>query len=624
MAPVTRCDKHYTSGGSDRLETAIANLEAHLPAVYGAIRGAAPRARLVVAGYPRLFPENPEAGICPDKLGAITRDEKLYLNEKQEHLNAALARAANAAGAAYIDVTDAVNGHALACRGDVWINTIHVPPHTSYSFHPNRRGHEHIGLVVKQALDAAPAPSAPTSFRRRMLALATRFRPYLFLDSDEPWRPLDVDRLLAEGWHRVCSSPEESPCPTLSSAAALKRTGLTAGTSRPFLRVNGLTGLDAKLFRSLDRICRRIECAPQRIYYHASQDPDYIYLDYWWYLRFDDSPGGSSGDHQSDWEGVVVAVDRRDLSTFAWVGFAEHKGIWRYLRATLSCDGLEVQGSCGTEDARFGHRVNVFIANGTHAGYPTSCDPKRHTRFRWRGHFCRQVTFVPYVGGITRLHVPEASTDGGLPWTFNERPSALSPLGPWAAWGGFWDPTEHVKSPAAQPRYRDPRRMSDTPCPPDGCDYVAPHGFERACRGWFGLDSMATACDAEVVGSGAGGAGLLRISRGVIDLGSALVPALENIGGQDVPGLAQLLGAPLREGEVLSLTGTAGPDTELYVRAIADETLYEARFADLGLEAGGHITVSWRSSGAGLPQLVLTQADGSSALARALIPYRPS
>ena len=621
LVPGDRCDRHYTSGGPDRLEISLANLEARLPAVYGTIRGAAPRARLVVAGYPRLFPLDPRSKSCTT-LGGISRPEQLYLNEKQRHLNAAIERAANAAGAAYVDVTDAVAGHEVACGGERWINGLHAPLHLEYSFHPNKRGHEHIGLIAQRLFAAAPEPPPATTFRRRMAALATRFRPYLFLDGTELWRPLDVDSMLAEGWHRVCSTPTERDCPTIAGAAALKREGVVSGGTRPFLRIDGLDGVDARLFRSLVQGCRRVECAPERIYYHASQDADYIYLDYWWYLRFNDSPGPTKYDHQSDWEGVVVAVDRRDLSTFAWVGFAEHDGIWRYLRATLSCDGVEVQGSCGTEDARFGHRVNVFVANGTHAAYPASCDPKSHAPIPYLGLSCRQVaTRGP---GILGFHVPEASFDGTAPWALNIRASALTPLGPWASWPGRWDPRDNVKSPADQGRFRDPRRASDTRCPPDACAYVPPHGFERACKGWFGLDAVATACDADVVASGASGAGLLRISRGVIDLTASLDPALETIQGQDVPGLAQLLGGPLLDREELVVSGTAGPDTELYVRASRADTLYEARFVDLGLESGGRAAVLWRSSDAGEAQLVLRHPDGSLALPRTLIPYRAS
>jgi hypothetical protein len=461
------------------------------------------------------------------------------------------------------------------------------------------------------AQDETPTP-APAD---RTAGLATRFRPYLLLDSHELWRPLDVERFLAEGWHRVCRGPG-GPCPAIAGAAGLTNPG---GGAVPYLQVDGRGGLGAANFPSRDRRCGAQECVPGRIYYHASQDADFVYLDYWWYLRFNDSPGGDRYDHQSDWEGVVVALDRRDQSTFAWVGFAAHDSVWRYLRGSLSCDGAAVQGSCGTENGRFGHRVNVFIASGTHAAYPAACRPlSAGVPIPFKHLSCRENKQIPQ---LTVLHVPEASFDGRRPWGGNADPRLLSPLGPWARWPGTWDPARNVRSPAAQKRYRDPRHATDASCPPDGCSYTPPKGFERACRGWFGIEAVAAACDAGLLDANAHGAALLRLRRGLADFGTGLQAPLETVGGQDVPGVAQLVGAPLAAGETISLDGTAGPDTDLFVRAAAGRRIVDARFSDLGLDLGGHATVTWSAPALGRPELLLHRPDGSERRPRATVEH---
>jgi hypothetical protein len=449
--------------------------------------------------------------------------------------------------------------------------------------------------------------------------LARRFRPYVMLDSHELWRPLDVDRLLAEGWHHVCRQPG-GPCPLVHSAAEMTAIGKGAGGGIPFLQVDGRAGLGAANFPSRDRRCGAMECGPGRIYYHVSQDADFKYLDYWWYFRFDDSPGGDKYDHQSDWEGVVVALDRSDQSTFAWVGFAAHDSVWRYLRSSLSCDGVPVQGSCGTESGRFGRRVNAFIASGTHAAYPSACRPATsRVPLPIRKVSCRENKHIP-VQQLAVLRIPEGSFDGTRPWGRNADPTALAPLGRWLGWIGSWDPSRHVASPALQRRFRNPRRATDTTCPPDGCSYTPPKGFERACRGWFGLQAVGAACDAELLQTNARGSALLRLRRGLADFGSGLAPPLETVGGQDVPGLAQLVGGPLAVGETLALNGIAGPDTDLFVRAATGKSVLDARFSDLGLELGGRASVTWTvPEGGGAPQLLLHRPDGADRRPRALV-----
>src|SRR5947209_17427758 len=58
-----------------------------------------------------------------------------------------------------------------------------------------------IGLLT--AFPAASSAAGPVSSRN----LALAFRPHLFFDSAERWRPLDVDAFLREPGHQVCPAP---------------------------------------------------------------------------------------------------------------------------------------------------------------------------------------------------------------------------------------------------------------------------------------------------------------------------------------------------------------------------------------------------------------------------------
>lgn len=475
--PFVHCDHlrrlHPTSA---EVDDSIARLERSLAQVYGAIRKAEPAAKLVVMGYPRLFPRDPSASA-----GGISPTEMRYLNAKAVALDAAIERAVDAAGATYVDVLDALDGHEVT-TADPWITVPQGPvdakgwlrfvTHLKGTFHPNAEGYAALARVAIARVAPPAQPGARQAAPVDADALARRFEPTLLLDRGKPlgldpgeqWRPLDVDAFLAEGWHRVCHRRDGSDCAAVAGAAGLQRTGPSADGAVAFLEVDGRPGLRGRDFVSRDRGCGLRDCAPQRIYYHAIERAGVIYLDYWWYLRFNDADL-KAWDHQSDWEGAVVAVKRADTSTFAWVGFAQHTHVWRYPRAVLSCVASRAPGTCGTDGALAGSHVNVFLANGTHAAYPTAC--ARRSAFLGS---CREHDAV---NGIRLL---ETDHDGLLPWGGNGKPAALAALGPWASWSGVWDPGSHVESPALQRRFREPWRVTDAPCPPEGCPRAAPAG----------------------------------------------------------------------------------------------------------------------------------------------------
>jgi lysophospholipase L1-like esterase len=96
-----------------------------------AIRHAAPHARLLVLGYPRLF----ELGTCS---GVPDAKERKAINDGTDLLDGAISRAASLFGARFVDVRDRFAGHGVcAPAGQSWING---PGNSTESYHPNRTG----------------------------------------------------------------------------------------------------------------------------------------------------------------------------------------------------------------------------------------------------------------------------------------------------------------------------------------------------------------------------------------------------------------------------------------------------------------------------------------------------
>ncbi|WP_277816860.1 SGNH/GDSL hydrolase family protein [Streptomyces sp. CT34] len=112
------------------------------------VQKAAPRARVVVLGYPHLYADR----AC--LTGLVTQRKQSALNAAADHLDHVIADRARAhTGVAFADVRPAFAGHGI-CSDDSWIN----PPSlltADVAYHPTARGQLRGYLP---ALEAAPEP----------------------------------------------------------------------------------------------------------------------------------------------------------------------------------------------------------------------------------------------------------------------------------------------------------------------------------------------------------------------------------------------------------------------------------------------------------------------------------
>jgi lysophospholipase L1-like esterase len=127
-------------------------LPGRLDRTYTAIRRAAPQARVIVLGYPRLFDLAPS---CTDPLVPnLTRRTKI--NHGADVLNEVIQQAVSRqSGFSFAEARDRFTGHGV-CSDDPWINGPSVPG----PYHPNHTGYRDGYLPALNAVTARGADAA--------------------------------------------------------------------------------------------------------------------------------------------------------------------------------------------------------------------------------------------------------------------------------------------------------------------------------------------------------------------------------------------------------------------------------------------------------------------------------
>jgi lysophospholipase L1-like esterase len=140
-----------------QVEGSLAKLGPKLEAAYRQIKAQAPKARLLVVGYPQVVAD--PAKVPFDTCAAvntplpgrkITADEATWLRQKGDRLSDVMSAAAKAAGASYVDVAADFAGHE-ACGADPWLTGV-VLTNLFASFHPTVAGQAELARLVTRAL----------------------------------------------------------------------------------------------------------------------------------------------------------------------------------------------------------------------------------------------------------------------------------------------------------------------------------------------------------------------------------------------------------------------------------------------------------------------------------------
>jgi lysophospholipase L1-like esterase len=138
------CRAHYASGGTDQFAALVKAEAPRMTAVLADIAARAPLARIVVVGYPDLFPL---AGGCWPAV-PITDGDVAYLRGIELQLNAMLAADAKKARAAFVTTYTPTIGHDFCQPERIRDVEGLLPGSWALPFHPNARGQAAIATAV--------------------------------------------------------------------------------------------------------------------------------------------------------------------------------------------------------------------------------------------------------------------------------------------------------------------------------------------------------------------------------------------------------------------------------------------------------------------------------------------
>ena len=143
------CQRHYTEGGTDQLAQAVTRAAPGVASALAAIRARAPRARVLVVGYPDILPVRGN-GCWPEV--TIARGDLPYLRGVETRLNAMLATAARQAGDTFVDTYTPSTGHDACTHGGTkWVEGL-IPTSAAVPMHPNALGEQAMAREIVAAL----------------------------------------------------------------------------------------------------------------------------------------------------------------------------------------------------------------------------------------------------------------------------------------------------------------------------------------------------------------------------------------------------------------------------------------------------------------------------------------
>jgi lysophospholipase L1-like esterase len=138
------CEAYYTKGGTDQLAAGVTAEAPKMAKVLAAITARAPRARIVVVGYPDMFPQS---GGCWPAV-PVTDGDVAYLRGIEVKINAMLATVAKAAGATFVNTYTPTIGHDFCAPERVRDVEGLLPGSLALPFHPNTSGQQAMATAV--------------------------------------------------------------------------------------------------------------------------------------------------------------------------------------------------------------------------------------------------------------------------------------------------------------------------------------------------------------------------------------------------------------------------------------------------------------------------------------------
>ncbi|MFC4000317.1 SGNH/GDSL hydrolase family protein [Prauserella oleivorans] len=148
------CREHFTVDGVDTLKAAVTTTGRKVAAVLDEIHARAPRATVLVVGYPRIVPPH---GTCPAILPFADGDYA-WLDSIETALNDAIEAAVAEDGrSSFVDTYPASLGHDACAGRHAWIQGQHTNPLVAASYHPRFAGMLGVANEVERVLSSRAA-----------------------------------------------------------------------------------------------------------------------------------------------------------------------------------------------------------------------------------------------------------------------------------------------------------------------------------------------------------------------------------------------------------------------------------------------------------------------------------
>jgi lysophospholipase L1-like esterase len=140
------CEQQAGSPGSN-LTALPAQIGPRLEALLTQVHQKAPKARVLLVGYPQPVPAS---GACPDL--PLAAGDYPFVRAQWEAMDQAMRGAADAADATFVDVMGPSDGHDVCAGADAWVSGLVPPAGVAAPYHPLREGQAAIAELVEKAL----------------------------------------------------------------------------------------------------------------------------------------------------------------------------------------------------------------------------------------------------------------------------------------------------------------------------------------------------------------------------------------------------------------------------------------------------------------------------------------
>jgi lysophospholipase L1-like esterase len=139
-------DQDCVNGVEQAKAAANGILPSALAQTFAAVRAAAPSARVIVVGYPRLYTIHGNCGVL-----GLSDTERNAINSASDTLADVESAASAAAGFEYLDARPAFDPHTICSGNGEWLTSLEWDK-IDESYHPNTAGHQNAYLAALDAM----------------------------------------------------------------------------------------------------------------------------------------------------------------------------------------------------------------------------------------------------------------------------------------------------------------------------------------------------------------------------------------------------------------------------------------------------------------------------------------